>query len=355
LLRPSRLGERVSLTEGEYDDAIVVPIDLLRPADSPRQAGEDEAHTRRLAESDAVMPPILVHRQTMRVIDGMHRLRSAERQGRCTIAVRFFDGDEADAFVLGVEENIRHGMPLSLTDRRAAARRIFESHPDMSDRAVAHSTGLSARTVGALRRSTAELPQLNERIGADGRRRPVNGKDGRRRAAEALLASPEASLREISRQAKVSLGTAHDVRRRLNRGEDPVHPPASPRTLPDQPDDLGQGTNAGGLNAELLDTSNRLRKLQADPTLKYSEAGRELIRWLSTHMRADAKRSHLVEAIPPHLVPVVREVARHCAESWTEFARDLQTHERRMTAVSSPEPDLSGTAETNIADRETPS
>ncbi|MGH8879883.1 MAG: hypothetical protein ACRD0P_21450, partial [Stackebrandtia sp.] len=54
-----------------------VRIALLRPADSPRLDGENSEHTQMLAESSEKLPPILVHRQTMRVIDGVHRLSAA--------------------------------------------------------------------------------------------------------------------------------------------------------------------------------------------------------------------------------------------------------------------------------------
>ncbi|MFC7729983.1 hypothetical protein [Actinomadura keratinilytica] len=70
-----------------------------------------------------MLPPILVHRRTMRVVDGMHRLRAARLQGRCEIGVRFVDGPDADVFVAAVRANIGHGLPLSLADREAAAAR----------------------------------------------------------------------------------------------------------------------------------------------------------------------------------------------------------------------------------------
>jgi hypothetical protein len=61
---------------------VAVPVLSLRPADSPRLNGEDKAHIARLAEMDTPLPPILVDRRTMRVIDGMHRLMAASLLGR---------------------------------------------------------------------------------------------------------------------------------------------------------------------------------------------------------------------------------------------------------------------------------
>src|SRR5579863_10113036 len=111
---------------------VAVPVLSLRPADSPRLNGEDKAHIARLTETETPLPPILVDRRTMRVIDGMHRLMAASLQGRETIDVVFFDGCETDVFLRAVQENIAHGLPLSQADRRAAAQRIVNSHPHMS-------------------------------------------------------------------------------------------------------------------------------------------------------------------------------------------------------------------------------
>jgi hypothetical protein len=148
-------------------EVVAVPVLALRPADSPRLNGEDKAHIARLAETETPLPPILVDRRTMRVIDGMHRLMAASLQGRETIEVIFFDGKEADVFLHAVKENVTHGLPLSRADRRAAAQRIIASHPHLSDRAIGQSTGLAAKTVAAIRRRSSDVPQSNARVGRD--------------------------------------------------------------------------------------------------------------------------------------------------------------------------------------------
>ena len=83
----------------EVTGVVAVPVLTLRPADSPRLNGEDKAHISRLAETETPLPPILVDRRSMRVIDGMHRLMAASLQARQTIDVIFFDGSEADVFL----------------------------------------------------------------------------------------------------------------------------------------------------------------------------------------------------------------------------------------------------------------
>ncbi|RMI32502.1 ParB/RepB/Spo0J family partition protein, partial [Actinomadura harenae] len=224
--RPSGPRGRTSpatlAAEAPEGEEVRVTIASLQPADSPRLRGVDHEHVLRMAGVDAPLPPILVHRPTMRVIDGMHRLRAAKLRGDTEIEAIFFDGSAAEAFARAVELNIAHGLPLTLADRRAAAARILAAEPQASDRMVAARTGLSARTVAAVRRSTARIPQTNTRVGADGRERPVSGARGRRLAARIISDRPEASLREVARTAGISLSTAHDVRRRLREGRDPV-------------------------------------------------------------------------------------------------------------------------------------
>src|SRR5271155_3998957 len=91
-----------------------VPLSSLQPADSPRLEGLDAAHAETLAEIESELPPILVQRSTMRVIDGMHRLSAAWIRGHEKIQVQFVDCDEFDAFLVAVAANIRHGLPLTL-------------------------------------------------------------------------------------------------------------------------------------------------------------------------------------------------------------------------------------------------
>ncbi|MFD1048366.1 ParB N-terminal domain-containing protein, partial [Kibdelosporangium lantanae] len=115
-------------------------------SDSPRLEGEDGEHIRALVELDVQLPPITVHRTTMRVIDGMHRLRAAVLRRQDFIDAYLVDAEPDDVFVLAVEANIQHGLPLTFADRKAAAARIVRSHPHWSDRAIAAKTGLSPKT-----------------------------------------------------------------------------------------------------------------------------------------------------------------------------------------------------------------
>lgn len=308
-----------------------VPVRSLLPALSPRLAGESVEHIRVLAESRDVLPPIVVHRPTMRVIDGMHRLRAAQLRGENTIEVRFYDGDEANAFVLAVEANIAHGLPLSLSDRTAAATRIINSHPQWSDRKIAAVIGLADTTVSAIRhRSTAVLSQSNTRIGRDGRTRPLTAAPGRTLASELIKDRPEASIREIAREAGVSPSTVLDVRRRLYAGEDPV--PLKQRA--DQarssqtrmrPRSAGEMEHKVARPSPSVDRTLVLQNLRKDPSLAMTDSGRDLLRWLYRYTIDidEGEWVQLLDNVPAHCAGRIAELAHETANAWHQFAERL--------------------------------
>jgi hypothetical protein len=291
----------------------VVAIESLRPADSPRVRGQDAGHARTLRENLPDLPAILVNRRTMRVIDGMHRLSAARLAGAGTIRAEFIDTDERTAFLLAVKANTRHGLPLSLADREAAAERIVSWYPHWSDRAIAAIAGLAATTVGAIRqRSTVQSAQLNNRLGRDGRLRPVTALAGRRRASEIIAARPGAPLREVAKQAGISLGTAHNVRERMRRGQDCV------------PDGREAGSRRRRRRGEPLAWQAAREHLVKDPALRYGEAGRVLVRWLDARATGVGDWRAVIDAIPPHWAETIINVAHSCGNEWHELAAALE-------------------------------
>lgn len=299
-----------------------VEIIALTLVGSPRLSGEDPEHTRRLAEISTGLPPILVHRATMRVLDGVHRVQAARARGETAIDAIFFDGDADTAFVLAVRANIGHGLPLTLADRRAAAQRLLEIRPEWSDRAVAATTGLAPGTVRKLReQSTDDAPAAAAaaRVGRDGRARPLDASASRQRAAEVIAERPDASLRVIASLAGVSLSTARDVRQRLSNGEDPV---PNGRTRPARPKVAGAhtGTRSPSVPAQGR-RSSILHGLKRDPALRYSAKGRGILQWLETHAVELEDWSRLADSVPPHCGYLIAELAMDCARAWEEVAR----------------------------------
>jgi ParB-like chromosome segregation protein Spo0J len=321
----------IALRDKQLADAPVelVPLEALDVRSTPRVAGEDLEYARTLAQSEATLPPILVHRPTMRVIDGAHRLRAAVLRGQDHIAARFFDGDEGDADLLAVALNVAQGLPLSTQDRTAAAERIFVSHPQWSDRAVAAVAGLSAKKVSEIRRLTVgEASDQGSRIGRDGRARPLNAARGRALAGELIRADPGASLRQIGRKAGVSPATVADVRDRMRRGDDPVPMPTRQVELAvveSKPQGPARGVArqhaAAKSPAELSAIFEALRR---DPSLRFNEMGRTVLRMLDACAVVARDRQKIAAVVPLHCKGPLSELVHGYADVWQSFAQELQ-------------------------------
>ncbi|WP_225987026.1 ParB/RepB/Spo0J family partition protein [Streptomyces spectabilis] len=309
-------------------EVVEVEIEALSTAGSPRLSGADPDHVETLAAVQTPLPPITVHRSTMRVIDGLHRVRAAQACGRTAIAVRFFDGDEADAFVLSVESNIAHGLPLTPTDRKRAARRIITSHPQWSDRMIASVAGIAPGTVAEIRRRAPGRGTAAEsRVGQDGRVRPVNGAEGRRLASEIIAENPDLSLRQVARAACISPETVRDVRNRMMRGEDPQLRRGRRTDFRDGPPSRphgGFGPVAVPDRGPVQARAAIVDRLKADPALRFSETGRMLLRLLTIHTLSPEDWGKIIDRVPPHCGAIVAELATDCAEMWAEFAQRVQ-------------------------------
>ncbi|WP_165977836.1 ParB/RepB/Spo0J family partition protein [Nonomuraea diastatica] len=297
-------------------------------SDSPRLNGIDRDHVRILAEVDDPLPAIIVHYPTMQVIDGMHRLEAALLKGLTEIDAHYFRGNEAEAFRLAVAANIKHGLPLTQAERQSAATRIIRSHPQLSDRSIAAITGLSAKTVARIRH-VSHGGITDQRIGRDGKVRPLSTAEGRRIASRTIIDRPGASLREIAREAGVSVGTVRDVRARLASGQDPV--PSRHRTPYErEPSRAAAGRPDAHHAVSTLDPGEMLDGLRRDPALRYSESGRHLLRWLGAHVVSITQARTTLGNVPPHCAVVVAKIARGYADVWRLLAIELERQDDDM-------------------------
>nr|AIL30476.1 StrR-type regulator [synthetic construct] len=309
-------------------------ISSLSLGGSPRLAGGDPVHLEAMVAAQGELPPIVVHRPTMRVIDGSHRIQAALRRGETTIAGRFFDGSDDEAFVMSVWLNVSHGLPLALADRKRAAERIAVSHPQWSDRRVAAVTGISPSTVADIRRRVAgtSAPEAS-RIGQDGRVRPLDCSAGRLLAGRLMAENPALSLRQVAKAAAISPETARDVRNRLLSGAELV-PNRRPRDA--APVGVKGGRDRRPLN--LIRSGDRpepvpdhavvINRLMSDPALRYTDTGRNLLRLLSLHTRWAKEWEAIVDNLPPHCADAVADLARQFADLWADFASRVGPEER---------------------------
>ncbi|MFF7459708.1 ParB/RepB/Spo0J family partition protein [Kitasatospora sp. NPDC008115] len=321
-----------------------LPVSSLLPGDSPRLLGPDERHAETLAQVGDPLPPILVHWPSMKVIDGQHRLLAARMRGDQDIEVCLFDGDEEAAFVLAVKANSAHGLPLTQADRTAAAGRILKAHPYWSDRAIAATVGLSAVTVSAIRQRESGGSPAEARIGRDGKVRPLSSAEGRRLAGKLMTEQPGASLREIAKVAGIAPATVRDVRDRLRRGQDPV-PPRQQATerIPEQRTEWTAprqrtvaatpgGRRPGAVPSRLAPMgasaatrpTDIVERLRRDPSLRFNEGRRSLLRWLGAQATRSEQLNELVRQVPPHAANAVAQFARACAQNWNSFADELE-------------------------------
>jgi ParB-like chromosome segregation protein Spo0J len=336
-----------------------VPINALVPGFYLRQSGTNAVHVQLLVgvADSADLPPILVQERGWRVIDGMHRLEAAKLRGDTSINASFLDCTDEAALVLAIRSNTLHGLPLSKADRICGAKRVLAAHPDWSDRTIAGIAGLSAKTIASLRnRSTDGAQFSSKRLGRDGKRRPLSAGEGRRRAAEYIHAHPDAPLRQVAREAEVSLGTVHDVSARIRRGTDPernrrrssagriaeaqvtraslglpasVNGSLSPLASVNGFQDLPASVNGVTLlrsrhnNAQPA-WSGISAKLANDPAIRYTEGGKEFLRWMALRAAHVDEWGEFIDAIPVHWLGAITSVAESVSEEWTQFAERLR-------------------------------
>ncbi|RMI30416.1 ParB N-terminal domain-containing protein [Nocardia stercoris] len=294
--------------------SVRLSISEIDSVDYVRLGGVSQPHVRHLAELDVELPPIVVHSSTMRVIDGVHRIRAAVLRGDTSIEARLFTGSEEECFLLAVYLNSSHGLPLSRSDRTAAAIRLVRTQPEWSNRVIAGVVGLAPGTVGKLRQAAGQIGQSTKRLGRDGRLRPVDGMAARERVVELLARTPTASARSIAREVGISHSTVQEIRRRMERGEGD-RAPGNPALEP--------GKSSGYTFVEnRKNSAELLRKLINDPSVRSSESGRQLIRWLHNGNVVGEWHTHQ-NSVPGQWIGAVAELARTFATEWNAFADTL--------------------------------
>jgi ParB-like nuclease domain len=263
------------------DPVVRSSIAPLRTDLGLRAEGIRSEHVATLAELREPLPPIVVHRDTMRIVDGLHRVRAAQARGESHILVCFIDGTDIDALVAAISLNRQHGLPLSRRDRRGAVERLLTARPQWSDRRIAALAGVDHKTVGSVRRrATGEIPHMATVVGIDGRVR--------------------------ARRGGGPFGAAG--------GDRSGGPPEVP---------AGSGEPVGSLTLPApAGAPSTMEALRADPSLCYTAVGRTLLR-LSSATLGLRDPDHLAAAAPPHRRTALASVARLCADRWLRVADAL--------------------------------
>jgi ParB-like chromosome segregation protein Spo0J len=279
---------------------------------SPRLTEPDALHVACLAEVLGRLPPILVHRSTMTVVDGVHRLAAARLAGWTTIPVFFVEGSQDEAFALAVRANVSHGKPLTLPEREKAASRLMTHRPEWSNRRIAEICALSPTTVGRLR-PTVQSGQLPSREGRDGKMRSTDSAAIRQELEDVVLTRPDITTTELASIVGTSRATARNVRRRMESRSGP--PPAS--------------GGADSASAQEITPSH-----QPDLALASSPRGDAFIEWLEAHQIKASDWESLIDDLPVSRLFLLADQAREQARQWERLSSALDQHARRRSSPS---------------------
>ncbi len=107
-------------------DTVSVHDLILDRALNPRLHGVDQDVVEFYAAifHEVLWPPILVHRDSHKLLDGWHRVEAAKRAGVYTLPVQWVEAKEEELFALAVKSNLAHGVQLSREERFQAIARL---------------------------------------------------------------------------------------------------------------------------------------------------------------------------------------------------------------------------------------
>jgi ParB-like chromosome segregation protein Spo0J len=94
---------------------------------NPRHEGIDQKVVDHYALlfREVIWPPVLVHRESRKLIDGWHRVEAAKRAQVYTIGVQYVDEPLENCFAIAVKANLGHGVALTKEDRFRAINKML--------------------------------------------------------------------------------------------------------------------------------------------------------------------------------------------------------------------------------------
>jgi hypothetical protein len=205
---------------------------------------------------------------------------------------------EPDAFALSLRTNRSDGRPFSVADRRTAAAAILQQAVPRSDRWIGRACGLAPSTVAAIRADAGSSPSNGPRVGIDGRQRRPKGRQLEVALQQALVRTPNASVRELAEAVSAPRSTVHDTLRRLRAG----------------------GQESPGRTS--ADDASRSRP-DSGPSVSDSFA-----RWLAATAVTDADWEEAVTTVPVGRLYDVADDCRARARTWAKLADALERRAR---------------------------
>lgn len=171
---PDSTGPRGSLTPGSGAQRMEESMDQYQLLPNLTE-DEYQALKADIAERGVQVP--VERDETGAVLDGHHRIRACEELGITdypTIIRTGMDEDQKRQHVLALNLDRRH---LTREQKRELVATLLVATPETSNRQIAEQAKVDDHTVADVRRNlqaTAEIPQLNRTVGADGKERPAH-------------------------------------------------------------------------------------------------------------------------------------------------------------------------------------
>jgi hypothetical protein len=119
----------------------------------------------------------------------------------------------------------------------------------------------------------------------------------------------------------------------MNRGQEPTHAASLPARRRS-----GGRQAAASPRVTLAASAEILRTLRSDPSLRFTENGRALIRVLDAQAAWARDAQRVLDNLPTHCMSMVLNAARACADVWREFVEGVEARERDQRSASSGEP-----------------
>jgi len=343
-------------------EIIELPLAQVYPGPLVRVERLDLDHVAVLADVD-LLPPIIV-RQTAKgyeCLDGAHRCAARRSAGFDVVRAVVREADDAEALEIAYQSNKEHGLPLTLAERKAGARKLIAG-THLSDASIASIVGLARNTVAGMR--PAVQPAQNDmldgkRTGADGKARPGSKAEQEAQRDEIrklLIEHPDLSLNEIARRAGCSPMTAAKVREAMNKIEPegtPATPPAPPTGSVDGPSpadgDQRDGAGVEGARpslsavppipqepdtvAEIVPNFPPPRQWVKAEGMTATNATRDFARFMDRRtLRSDEDTNAIAAACPAPARASAIACARVQAAKWTALADSLEAPARLETA-----------------------
>ena len=140
----------------------------------------NEDHVQSLMETPDNMEPIVVYDLTDKpydqpvLVSGHHRRQARLNLGQDQIWCERREGNFSEALIEAIVSNTKHGLPLTLEEKKSACRLYLTQFPEHADSRVSKSVSLSDKTVHNIRtamESRKDIPVITNKVGLDDKER----------------------------------------------------------------------------------------------------------------------------------------------------------------------------------------